>query len=206
MPWATNTVSNVAGNGRIEISFERERKTLRSLLSFFNRGHRVEHADNTEVVPAIDISKAERYLASLTAKYGPLSPAALVAIQADSVATLLLDGAALTALAAGNPRARAYIAWAVRTKTRIVAPATAFLDPNAASVASLVADVVPIYASTAEVASTLLAQSRLWLPIDALHVALASKLRPAAILTRDAGGLRALASAADQTGVIVFSL
>lgn len=195
----------MAGTGRIEITFERERKTLRSLLSFFNRGHRVEHADDPGIVPAVDISKAEHYLAALTAKHGPLPPAAL-SVQADAVATLVLDAAALSALAAGNPRARAYLEWAVRSKTRIVAPATVFLDPNAGTVAGLVADVVPIYASTAQLASILLAQSRLFLPIDALHVALASRLRPAAILTRDGGGMRALANAGDQRGVIVFCL
>ncbi len=174
-------------------------------MSFFNLGHRVEHADDPAVVPPVDLSKAERYLASLAGKYGPIPPAAL-AIETDAVATLLLDGSALVALASGHGRARAYLAWAVRTKARIVAPATAFIDPRAAAAAALVADVVPIYASTAEVAASLLAESRLWLPLDALHVALAAKLRPAAILTRDAAGLRALANATDQSGVIVFSL
>jgi hypothetical protein len=195
----------VASNGRIEITFERERNTLRSLLSFFNRGHRVEHADDDTIVPPIDTSKAQRYLAALTAKHGPLGPSDL-AIATDSIATLILDGPALLALGAGHRRARAYVAWAVRTKTRLVAPATAFLDPAVAAIASAVADIVPIYASTAEVAATLLRESRVALPIDALQVALASKLRPAAILTRDATGIGALARAIDQSGVIVFSL
>jgi predicted nucleic acid-binding protein len=116
-------------------------------------------------------------------------------IVTDSIATLVLDGSALLALAAGHPRARAYVTWAVRSRTRVVAPATAFLDPAVAAVAASVADVVPIYASTAEVAATLLSHARLSLPIDALHVALASKLRPAAILTRDRRGLGALVNA-----------
>jgi len=195
----------VTTDGRIQITFERERKTLRSLLSFFNRGHRVEIADPKPVVPPIDVSKAELYLAELSERHGPLGPSDL-AVQADAVAALLLDGPALLALAAGSPRARAYLAWAVRSKTRIVAPATAFLDPAVAAIAGAVAEVVPIYASTAEVAATLLSQSRLALPFDALCVALASKLRPAAILTRDVAGIGALARAVDQSGVIVFSL
>jgi predicted nucleic acid-binding protein len=195
----------VAQNGRIQITFERERKTLRSLLSFFNRGHRVEHADGNGVVAPVDMSKAERFLATLVAKYGPL-PAGATDIVTDSIATLVLDGPALLALAAGHPRARAYVTWAVRMRTRVVVPATAFLDPEVAAIAGSVADIVPIYASTAEVAATLIAHARLSLPIDALHVALASKLRPAAILTRDPNGVRALVNAADQSGVVVFTL
>ena len=195
----------MASNGRIQITFERERKTLRSLLSFFNRGFRIEVADDHAVVPQVDLSKAQTYLASLTAKHGPLALSDL-AIETDAVATLLLDGPALLALASGNARARAYLGWAVRSKTRVVVPATAFLDPAVAAIASAVADVVPIYASTAEVAAGLLAGSRLALPFDALVVALASKMRPAAILTRDAAGIGALARAVDQKGVLVFSL
>jgi hypothetical protein len=195
----------VASNGRIQITFERERKTLRSLLSFFNRGHRTEHADPVDVVPVLDSSKAERYLAMLAAKHGPLAPSDL-AIQTDSIAALLLDGPSFLALAAGHRRARAYLAWAVRSKTRLVAPATSFLDPAVAAIAASVADIVPIYASTAEVAALLLEQSRLALPFDALQVALASKLRPAAILTRDPTGIGALTRAIVQSGVLVFSL
>ena len=195
----------VAGNGRIQITFERERRTLASIFSFFNRGHRVEIADAVPVVPPVDTSKAEHYLAMLALRHGPLEPADL-AIETDSIATLMLDGPAFLALAAGHRRARAYVAWAVRSKSRVVAPATSFLDPAVAAIASAVADVIPIYASTAEVAATLLAQSRLALPFDALQVALASKLRPAAILTRDPIGIGALARAIDQSGVVVFSL
>ena len=110
------------------------------------------------------------------------------------------------ALAAGNVRARAYVGWAVRSHTRVVAPATSFLDPTAASVAAAVADVLPIYASTAELAATLLSRARLSLPFDALSVALASKLRPAAILTRDVAGIGALVRATNQTGISVFPL
>ena len=178
---------------------------MRSLLSFFNRGNRVEIDDPKPVAPPVDVSKAEHFLATLSAKHGPIAPADAM-IRTDTVAALLLDGPALLALAAGNVRARAYVAWAVRSKTRVVAPATVFLDPGVAAIAGAVADVVPIYASTAELAATLLVRARLSLPFDALCVALASKLRPAAILTRDAAGVGTLARAADQSGIFVFSL
>ena len=148
----------VAGNGRIQITFQRERKTLRSLLSFFNRGHRIEIDDPKSVVPSVDVAKAEHFLAALSAKHGPLAPADAM-IETDSIAALVLDGPALLALAAGSPRARAYVAWAVRSKARIIAPATVFLDPSVAAIAASVADVVPIYASTAELAGTLLANA-----------------------------------------------
>ena len=195
----------VAGNGRIQITFQRERKTLRSLLSFFNRGHRIEIDDPKSVVPPVDVAKAEHFLAALSAKHGPLAPADAM-IETDSIAALVLDGPALLALAAGSPRARAYVAWAVRSKARIIAPATVFLDPSVAAIAASVADVVPIYASTAELAGTLLANARLCLPFDSLAVALASKLRPAAILPHDGAGIGALARALDQTGVFIFTL
>ena len=94
----------------------------------------------------------------------------------------------------------------MRSKARVIAPATVFLDPAVAAIAGAVADIVPIYASTAELAGTLLANSRLSLPFDSLAVALASKLRPAAILTRDGAGIGALARALDQTGVFIFAL
>ncbi len=195
----------MATNGRIEISFERERNTLRSLLSFFNRGHRVEHADGNGVVAPVDVSKAQRFLEALAVRHGPI-PVAATRIETDAIAALVMDGSALLALAAGHGRARAYAAWAVRTKVRIVVPSTAFLDPDVAAVAGNIADVVPIYASTAESATIVMRQARIHLPFDALTVALASKLRPAAILTRDPTGVRALANAMDQSGVVVFSL
>ena len=89
----------VAGNGRIQITFQRERNTLRSLLSFFSRGHRIEVDDPKSVVPPVDVTKAEHFLAVLSAKHGPLAPADAM-IRTDTVAALLLDGPALLALAA----------------------------------------------------------------------------------------------------------
>jgi hypothetical protein len=192
-------------NGRIYITYERERNTLRSILSFFSRGQRVEIDEPKPIAPTVDVSKAEHFLAALTVKHGPIA-AADAMIATDAASALLLDGPALLALAAGNVRARAYVGWAVRSHTRLVAPATSFLDPAVASVAAAIADVLPIYASTAELAATLLSRSRLSLPFDALSVALASKLRPAAILTRDVAGIGALVRATNQTGISVFPL
>jgi len=191
-------------NGRIYITYERERNTLRSILSFFSRGQRVE-IEEPKPIAHVDVSKAEHFLAALTVKHGPIAAADAVVVT-DAATALLLDGPALLALAAGNVRARAYVGWAVRSHTRVVAPATSFLDPTAASVAAAVADVLPIYASTAELAATLLSRARLSLPFDALSVALASKLRPAAILTRDVAGIGALVRATNQTGISVFPL
>jgi len=167
----------------------------------------VEHpphiAATPAAVPAAPITGAARYLAALAATYGPVEPANT---DAPLVDLLLIDASGLVALARGNARARAHLAHAVGSMTRIVVPATALLDAAHARIADAVAEVVENDPECARAAAELIARTGVVSPSTALAVAFATACGRAAILTADAAGAQRLASEAGCTELYVFAV
>lgn len=150
-------------------------------------------------------SKASRYLATLVDAFGPL-PAMELAADVPFVDTLVLDASALAALGRGNVRARAHVARAVGSLTRIVVPATALRDRAHQRIAESLADVVAVDPVEARLAATLLADAPGADPYDAITVAAATHTDRAAIVTMEKDALERLVDAAGRPQLYVFSI
>lgn len=219
---------------RVQITFDREREAFRGIVdAVTNRRKAPPNAEPSgpitestaseavkDAAPTGDawlddstqpaqrpspISKASSYLASLTDAYGPIPPSAL-ASEIPFVDTLVLDASALTEIAAGNPRARALVARAVGSLSRIVVPATALRTAMHERIAEKLADVVPIEPSHAKTAAKLMLAAPGSDPYDALAVACVARADRAAIVTTGAQGVDRLVRANARPNVYVFSI
>ena len=192
---------------RIDVTFDREREVLETLLRLLRRAllpaRSSPAAANGHAGPPVP--RAAQYLGALSNAFGPL-PTDALAEEPALVATMLLDASAVTALARGNPRARAFVARAVGSLAKIAVPATSLLDPQVATIAEYVADVVAIDARVVRRAAALMAEARISQPFEALAVACASFATPAAVVTAHAAAVGRLARAADQPGLFVFAI
>jgi len=153
----------------------------------------------------IPVSKTGQYLAKLTEAYGPLVPGVLAA-DTPFVDTLVLDASALTALAAGDMRARAHVARAVGSLARIVVPATSLRDATSERIARSFADIVTVDTAHVRLAATLLIKAPGADPYDALAVACAVRADRAAIVTTQASELEPLLAAAGSRALYLFSI
>jgi len=191
---------------RIDISYELERAALRAVAAAFRPRRRKTRSPVPERPSArTSTAKAAEYLAALSAAYGAL-PAHVLQTEPPPFETLLLDASALSALARGEPRARAYLSRAVGCAARILIPASALLETRLGAVADAVGEIVALDASVAREAAALLGDTRLAAPLAALIVACAARCRPAAIMTAEVWIIGELVEAAAQPELFVLAV
>lgn len=151
------------------------------------------------------VSKAGLYLATLNDAYGPI-PSAILGLETPFVDTLVLDSSGLDALASGNVRARAHVARAVGSLSRIVVPATSLRNATHQRIADLLAETLVADSAHARLGALLLASVPGADPFDALTVAAVARAERAAIVTTNPAPLERLVAEAARPNLYVFSV